>query len=62
MENTEETSKGYEDAFLQLRNTVMIMNTGNYLPNNVDGKNEGPVTIYNNYGEECAELCFQNNM
>ena len=52
----------YDNALFQLQKTVMIMNKDDYLPNNVDGKNEGPVTIYNNYGEECAELCFQNNM
>ena len=48
METIEEISKEYEDAFLQLRNTVMIMNTGNYLPHNVYEMNEGPVTVYNN--------------
>ena len=62
METIEEINKEYEDALLQLQNTVMIMNNDDYLPNNVDGVNEGSVTIYNNYGEECAELCFQNNM
>ena len=52
----------YDNALFQLQKTVMIMNNDDYLPNNVDGKNEGSVTIYDNYGEECAELCFQNNM
>ena len=62
METIEEINKEYEDALLQLQKTVMIMNNDDYLPNNVDGVNEGSVTVYNNYGEECAELRFQNNM
>ena len=48
METIEEINKEYEDALLQLQNTVMIMNNDDYLPNNVDGVNEGSVTVYNN--------------